>query len=266
MPASSSGSASASPIARGERVELGGIVDGLAQDGELVAAEARDGVAGADRVAQAARDGRQQLVAGRVAERVVDELEAVEVEEQQADRAQRQPGGGGAVHPLQRGVGALEQERAIRQAGQRVAHRERGQAALGPLALDRVAHGAEQHGAGRLALDEVVLRARLDGAQRQLVLAQAAEHDDGQLGARRAQRLQAGEPVRVGEREVQQHAVGGPVRDVRQRLRERHDDGHRDQPGRDLGQLLAHDQRVAARVLDQEELETRLIAPPDRAA
>ena len=53
--------------------------------GELVAAEPADGVAGADRAAQPGGDLPQQLVAGRVAERVVDLLEAVEVAEEDAE-------------------------------------------------------------------------------------------------------------------------------------------------------------------------------------
>jgi hypothetical protein len=51
------------------------------QDRELVAAKPRDQVVRAHAVADALRRFLQQLVAGRVAERVVDVLEAVEVEE-----------------------------------------------------------------------------------------------------------------------------------------------------------------------------------------
>ena len=52
-------------------------------DGELVAAEASHHVVLADLLAQSCRDLHQQLVAGLVAQRVVDLLEAVEVEQQQ---------------------------------------------------------------------------------------------------------------------------------------------------------------------------------------
>ena len=58
------------------------VVDVGQQDGELVAAEARDDVLGAQHVPQAAGDGLQQLVADAVAEGVVDDLEVVEVEEE----------------------------------------------------------------------------------------------------------------------------------------------------------------------------------------
>ena len=52
------------------------------QDRELVAADAGDGVRGAQRRGERAGDLDQQLVAHQVAEAVVDDLEAVEVEEE----------------------------------------------------------------------------------------------------------------------------------------------------------------------------------------
>jgi hypothetical protein len=52
-------------------------VELVAQDHELVAAEARDGVARPQHPLQARRERRQELVAGLVAEAVVDDLEVV---------------------------------------------------------------------------------------------------------------------------------------------------------------------------------------------
>ena len=63
--------------------------DVLGQDRELVAAEAGDRVARAQRLLEPRGDRREQLVAGRVAEAVVDELELVEVEEEHRDRGPR---------------------------------------------------------------------------------------------------------------------------------------------------------------------------------
>ena len=63
------------------------VVDVLEQDDELVAAEARRGVGGAHAPDQPPRGLAQELVAGRVAEAVVDVLERVEVDEQ--DRGAR---------------------------------------------------------------------------------------------------------------------------------------------------------------------------------
>ena len=72
-------------------VQAGGdLADGAAvgdvgqQDGELVAAEAGEDVVAAQRLAQARGDVDEQLVAVLVAQRVVDLLEAVEVDEQSA--------------------------------------------------------------------------------------------------------------------------------------------------------------------------------------
>ena len=54
----------------------------LAQQHELVAAEARRRVARPQHAAQPLGDRQQELVAGRVARAVVDDLEVVEVEEE----------------------------------------------------------------------------------------------------------------------------------------------------------------------------------------
>ena len=84
-------------------------------DGELVAAETRDAV-GAARAAPASRLDKlaDEIVAGRVAERVVDVLEAVEVEivERRARAAAARLG--------ECAVEAVVEERAVGEAGQRV--------------------------------------------------------------------------------------------------------------------------------------------------
>ena len=75
----------------GDRHRLVLVGEAVDQDAELVAAEAGDDVAGAQVGAEARRDRAQQLVAGVVAEAVVDQLEVVEVEEEDPDRACRRP-------------------------------------------------------------------------------------------------------------------------------------------------------------------------------
>ena len=84
------------------------------QDGELVAAEPGQHVARPQRGAQPRADLAEQVVAGVVAEAVVDLLEPVEVEQQQRGRA---PGGrrGRATRSA-----ALEQGAAVGQPGQLV--------------------------------------------------------------------------------------------------------------------------------------------------
>ena len=101
-------------LADGDRVLL--VADVLAEDRELVAAEAGDGLVPAQRVAQAIGDGLDQLVAGRVAEAVVDDLEAVEVEEEDGDVA-----AAAALEALERLAQAVVEQQAARQPGERVA-------------------------------------------------------------------------------------------------------------------------------------------------
>ena len=60
-----------------------GRMDVLLEHHELVAAEARDEILGPQHLAQPLGDRAQQLVAAGMAERVVDLLELVEVDEQQ---------------------------------------------------------------------------------------------------------------------------------------------------------------------------------------
>ena len=73
----------------GDRHRLVLVGEAVDQDPELVAAEAGDDVAGAQVGAQPRRHRAQQLVAGVVAEAVVDQLEVVEVEEEDPDRRAR---------------------------------------------------------------------------------------------------------------------------------------------------------------------------------
>ena len=116
------------------------VADVVEQQRELVAADARDGVARPQRRLQALRDRHQQAVADKVAERVVDELEAVEVEEEHraAEVLALAP------RAAQRQLEAVEEQRAVRQPGQGVVQRvvaelgELGQRARGDDRVGRV--------------------------------------------------------------------------------------------------------------------------------
>ena len=99
---------------------------------EFVAAEPGQGVAGPDRARDPAGHRAQQLVADRMAERVVDLLEAVEVEEEDRGQATFAAGmGQGLAEPV-------EQQGAVRQPGQRVVQGQPPDARLGRLALGQV--------------------------------------------------------------------------------------------------------------------------------
>ena len=125
--------------ALGDQRRLVHVRHAVEQHRELVAAEAGDGVRRPDGRLQPPGDGDQQPVSHLVAERVVDELEAVEVEEQ--DRR----GGGrvGALGAADRLVEPVEEQHAVRQAGERVVQRVVLEALLGPLAVGDVGLAAD---------------------------------------------------------------------------------------------------------------------------
>ena len=114
-------------------------VQALEQEGELVAAEAGDGVHRAQHAAEALGQLHEQPVAGAVPQRVVDLLEAVDVQEQH--RPPRLP-----VRPaaIQRAAQAVQEQRPIGQRGERVLQCLESQRRLAALALDRVADRADQ--------------------------------------------------------------------------------------------------------------------------
>ena len=97
------------PLARGLRGAARVLVAaGAEQEQELVAALARQHVAGPREVRDAARGLGQHRVAGLVAERVVDELEVVEVEVEERERAV------GAAGAAEVAADLRLQERAVR--------------------------------------------------------------------------------------------------------------------------------------------------------
>lgn len=119
--------------------DLGGlrrVGDVLEQDDDLVAAQARDRVRPADRPLDPSRDRHEELVAGVVAQAVVDRLETVDVAEQ--DRGQ---GGGAPVDAVDGGREPVLQDRPVDQPGQGVT-----QGRAGRIALPLCDQGPEQDG------------------------------------------------------------------------------------------------------------------------
>ena len=108
------------------------------QDRELVAAEPRHRIDLAHAAAQPLRHVMQQLVAGRVAERVVDRLEAVEVDQHQREAL--------AVAALarERVLDAVAQQHAVGEAGERVVMRHVGDLVGAALAFGDVGEGAQE--------------------------------------------------------------------------------------------------------------------------
>ena len=160
------------------------------QDGELVAAEAGHQVARPHRVGEPLGHDAQQLVADVVALRVVDRLEAVQVQEQHADL-------GAVQRHLQRGLDLRPEQRPVRQPGEPVGERLQGQLLLEPAALGDVA-GVEHQ-----AADVGVVHQR--GHRRLGVAPRAGLGPDREVEGDRAARA-AG---RRGQRRVEPAAVAG---------------------------------------------------------
>ena len=125
--------------ALGDQRRLVRVGHAVEQDRELVAAEPGDGVRRPHGRLEPPRDRDQQPVSRLVAERVVDELEAVEVEEEDGGRRLR----GGALGTADRLVEAVEEEHAVRQAGEGVVHRVVLEALLGLLAVGDIGLAAD---------------------------------------------------------------------------------------------------------------------------
>ena len=87
------------------------LIDADEQDGELVTAQPRGDIAGAEALADAVGDGAQQLVTRGMAEAVVDGLEVIDVDEEHADVLPRL---------RQRLLDAGAEEEPVRHAGQRI--------------------------------------------------------------------------------------------------------------------------------------------------
>ena len=85
------------------------------EDDELVAADARHGVAGAHDRLEASRQRAQDRVAGAVTADVVDVLEAVEVDDDERERLVR------PARTMERLLDAILEQHSVRQPGERIA-------------------------------------------------------------------------------------------------------------------------------------------------
>ena len=118
------------------------------QNGELIAAHPGDAVFLAERGLQPYGHGFQQLIAQAVAERVVDDLEAIEIEEHDGERPLQPPG-------VRQGHGQpIAKQTAVGKPGQRVVIGLIFDLLFGVLSLRDVARDGDelvQHSGGRIA-------------------------------------------------------------------------------------------------------------------
>ena len=211
-----SASARGEPFRHDPRVVLP--AQALADDHELVATEPCDGVGGLQAPLDPPRDLDEQLVAGVVAQAVVDHLEAVDVEEQHGDLA-------GAPREAEESLAeAVEEERAIRQLGQRIVER---------LVLESVLGVGPVHCDGGERGDPLDDR-HVDGIRWALICAVDGDHaqsprvrrqDRDAPALRRLPPRGDGDCVAVGSRRVGQPQGAGAVAELRvgsgQEIRER---------------------------------------------
>ena len=115
------------------------------QQRELVAAQARHRVALAQRPEQPLRDALEQAVAHAVAQRVVDDLEAVQVQEQHGQPLAR------AVRVGHRHRETVVEQHPVGQAGERVLVGQAADTLLRPLALGDVEGREQQRRRGGIA-------------------------------------------------------------------------------------------------------------------
>ena len=218
------------PLRGVDRVALGG--DVLEQDSELIAPESRHRVAPAQRMLEARRRGRQQLVSDVMAEAVVDQLEVVEVEEQ--DRGQRPL----AAQARERVLEAVDEQHPVREPGQRVVHCPFADRVLDRLALERVGQHVRER------LEEV------DIAGGEFPRAHRLDHQDPERPARPALDLDREPGARPPASEVRllEAALGVPVLN------------HHRRPAQ---QRVSRLRSLAGRVPQRSDLG---LGPPDPAA
>jgi hypothetical protein len=159
------GSVKATRILRDDRGDLFLIAGALHQNDELIAAEARDDVARAHHLVEPKRRLLQQLVAGFVPLRVVDHLEAVEVDEEHREHASLLARRG------ERGREQLTELDPIRQGRQRIVGSEILNALLGLLL------------AGDVAADTAVAREAAVGREHRLAADAEVVAPPGRVGA-----------------------------------------------------------------------------------
>ncbi len=155
--------------ALGHRHHLGVVVADRGNHRELVAAEAGHQVVAAQRVRQPQRNAADQFVADRMAERVVDVLEMVEIDIEHGGR--RRAGAHLFDHRLQ----PLAEENAVGQAAERIVH--------GEMAQPRFAGGDRDGGAAHVAQHES--REQREAGERDGNEGDDAAHDFGAGLARR---------------------------------------------------------------------------------
>ena len=127
------------PVGKGHGVRE---VDVFGDDDELVAADARGGVAHTQHRGHPVGDGQQDAITGLMSQAVVDDFEAVKVAEQDRDRLVR------PCRPGQRVIEPVEQQDPVGQPGQLIMRRLVDELVLDSLGVGDVLHLGNDEGWG----------------------------------------------------------------------------------------------------------------------
>ena len=138
----------------------------------------------------------------------------------------------------------------------RVAQR---QLPLQPLAMNRIAECTNQKAGSHPALDQVILRALGHGDDRRLLVIQAAEHDDRQVGGPRLKGPKRLQPAAVGQPQIEQDHFEVTAVDRAQGVRQPANLGDDKPTWPCLPQRLLDQQRVGGAVLYQKNLNGLLV-------
>ena len=240
-----------------ELLELVAALDLGHHDRELVAAEPAGGHLVRDHRLEAARDLLQQMVAGDVAEAVIDRFEAVEIDQQ--DRALR----AAAARGVERGAEIVEQLEPVGKAGERVVPRHMGDpvgrlAGAGDVRADPVIAAepallvVDRPGRELDALDRAVDRE----AHHQLREGLAPRHDRFGAGERPARGL-------VGARQLLEQLGEAHALELFHRTADRPREAGRDVLEAQLGVGLPQPVGVRAFIFAQQQAD-RLLALLER--
>ena len=195
-----------------DRLELRARLDVRHDDGKLVASEPPDELLAPQRAAQAPRNFRQHGVAAAMADRVVDRLEAVDVEEEYG-RADAEPFGfgDGRIQPFQ-------ERDAIGKFGERVGVGQRFDSGLAFAALDRARQrlddGVDVVPIGRVETGRARL-GRCEGQDPLLVVDAEGRREKGPARDRAVGVMRVGSRIENGE------GAGAAQRFARRRTQER---------------------------------------------
>ena len=185
-----------------DRDRVFGAVDVLDDHRKFITAEARDRVGAAQRPGEQFADGLDQLVAGLVAERVVHQLEIVDIDQHQRDRLAV------PVCTDQRVFESVREQQAVRQVGQRIAVGEQLDLAFRHHAGDNRFHAVLEY-RPLDGLGDVVDRTDIVGALDRGIVIQAGDHHHRDVGMPLVLDLLAGrKAVDTGHHRIEQHERG----------------------------------------------------------